>query len=266
MSNEISKSEGGALANVSPSWMNEDRGMGTKDLQKFTIPPRVVVIQPLAREPLNKYDPGTVLIMPGELVLGEYSKQDKCLKDPLVVVPLFFFAEYTLDNPREIWGNHGAVRDRSFEHDSELAIRSQNPKLRSFPCPELPSKMCSYTTRLHFIVRFMTDKISEPCLLTFKRAEMRSGMQLNSLIQSRKAPIFGCQFIFDVGYRSNDKGQWYGFEISNPPEAIGPWVQNKEVYEAFKAEHLRYAEAHAAKLLTPEYGAGDEEGASTPEF
>lgn len=246
MSNEI------ALQNQTPDWMIADKHDGTEEMSRFVVFPRLVIVQPTAKDPLDKYDAGTPVIMPNETVLSTFNKAEKCLDEPFIIVPIFFFAEYTLDNPREVWTAHGRVRERSFDHDSELARKCNDWNARSFPCPEMPAKECVHTTRLNFILWLHSPSgafQSTPCMFSFKRAETRSGMAFNSLIKARNAPIYGCQFYADVGHRSNDKGQWYGLDISNPPAEIGPWVANREMYESYKEEHIGLRAAHESKLI-----------------
>lgn len=250
--NALSNPSSNSLVNV-PDFMREDRQLGTEDMTKFIIPPRLVIVQPLSNAPLDKYAPGTPVIMPSEVAIGTFDKADMCLAEPMIGIPVFFFPEWTIDNPHKLKKQLGAIRDRTFDPESELALRAQNPKLREFPCPEDPNEKCKYVTRLHFIVYMLSAQIPEPVIITFKSAEMRSGMALNSLIKARKAPIFGCKFAFDIGFRSNDKGKWYGIDCSNPPENIGGWVDNSELYQTLKEEHLKFKAAHESKLIQPDF-------------
>jgi hypothetical protein len=66
---------------------------------------------------------------------------------------------------------------------------------------------------------------------------------------ARQAPIFGCSFAAVVGKRSNDRGIWYGFDITNPPLEFSPWVSDPELYQKFKAAHEAAKEAHDAELF-----------------
>lgn len=252
MSTEISKN-----VNQVPSFMQADNKIGTEDMSKFIVPPRMIIVQSTAKEPLDKYNPGTLIVMPNETVVGEFDKEERCLKEPLIVVPIFFFAAYTLDNPKELWPTKGRCSEYSFDHDSVTAQRAMNPKLREVMI-EGCTKPAVYTTRLNFILYLMREDINEAVMFTFKRAEMRKGMDFNSLIKARSAPIFGCQFAVDVSKRSNDKGEWYGLDISNPPADVGPWVANAELYEHFKEEHLKLKEAHEAKLIAPSHDDDEE--------
>jgi hypothetical protein len=246
MSNEISKPEN-ALA--IPDWMLEEEVIGTEEMAGYIQPARLLIVQPTSKEPLNNYDMGTALIMPTETVAGKFIKSEGALEKPIIIVPIFFYPEFTLDNPRSIWPIHGSVRERSLDPNSEIAIRSQDPKRREEPCPDSPDgKMMRYSARLNFIVAIMGE-VAQIALIQFKSAEYRHGMSFNSLIRARRRSPFGCQFALDVKQRKNDKGVWYGFSASNPPEEIGPWVQNKEIYEMFKKEHLDLAAAHAANKI-----------------
>lgn len=259
MSSELAKVEAGL-----PAFMREEK-LGVEGLAQFIMPPRIVVTQPLSKEPLDKYDPGTCLIMPNEQIITLFDKVDKCSTDPFIAVPVFFFVEYTLDNPRELHATKGAVRERTFDPQSEIAVRAQNPKLREVPCPDAPEKTMKYTTRLNYILKIMREDVSQAVLTTFKRGDMRAGMAFNSLIRARNASIFACQFMFNVGQRKNEQGTWYGLDASNPPEEFGPWVQNEELYNSLREEHLALAKAHAGKLIVPDYS-GEELATEDPEM
>ena len=246
MSNEISKKPVNEIAEV-PEWMLEDAAMGTEDMAGYIQPARLLIVQPTSKEPLNTYDVGTPLIMPNEVVAGKFSKQEGALEQPMIIVPVFFYPEFTLDNPRSIWSTKGSVRARSLDPNSEIAIKSQDPAQREAPCPDEPNKPMRYQTRLNFVVALLGEQFGgiQTALIQFKSAEYRHGMNFNALIRGRRRAIFGCQFALDVKQRKNEKGIWYGFSATNPPEEVGPWVQNQELYEMFKKEHLELAEAHA---------------------
>lgn len=264
MSTELTKPSNNALA-PAPEFL-QGPAQGTEGMSGFIIPPRMIVTQPLSNAPLDKYPKGTPIIMPSELVLGTFNEAEKCLDDLFYVVPLFFFVEYTLDNPRTMRAQLGAVRERTFDPESEVALRAQNFKLREIPCPENPKEVCKYTTRLNFVLQILDEAIPDPVLVTFKSGEMKTGMQFNSLIKARRASIFGCVFAFDVGYRENDKGKWYGFDPSNPPAEVGPWVTNKDLFEQFKHAHEEYKQAHERKLLLPSLDDDSDDGMSSPEM
>jgi len=246
MSNEITKPTN-ALA--VPEWMANDEVIGTEEMAGYVQPARLLIVQPTSKEPLNNYDMGTAIVMPTETVVGKYSKQEGALEKPIIIVPIFFYPEFTLDNPRSIWPIHGSVRERSLDPNSTLAIRAQDPKRREEPCPDSPDgKPMRYSARLNFIIAIMGE-VAQIAFIQFKSAEYRHGQAFNSLIRARRRSPFGCQFALDVKQRKNDKGTWYGFSASNPPEDVGPWVQSQELYEMFKKEHLDLAAAHAANKI-----------------
>lgn len=249
-----------------PDFMREDSRLGTEEMGRFIVPPRMVIVQPLSKAPFDSYEPGSVVVMPNEIVVGRYNKPEGCLDEPFLVVPVFFFAQYTLDNPKKLWDTLGRIRESSFDHDSEVAIKAQNYNLREIPCPEDKTQVCTYTTRLNFML--YVPKIQNVVMVTFKRAEMRTGMDFNSLIKMRNAPICGGQYIVDVSKRENDKGLWYGLNISNPPKEIGGWVKDPVLYETLKRTHEELKTAHASKLIRPsdEPVEGDGEPGENQEF
>lgn len=243
MSNEI------ANVHEKPEWMLDDGKAGTEDMQRYVRPPRLILIQPTAKSDIKQYGEGNGIVMPGEQVVCNYDMKEKCAKEPMIFVPIFYYVEYTLDNPRELHSTKGRIRERTFDHNSEIAQRANNYKLRSAPCPDLPEKDMLYTVRLNYLWYLLKPNFHEPVMVTFKRSAQNEGMNFNSLIRARNAPMYGCQFAADVQYNENAKGQWYSWKVTNPPEEVGPWVTNRELYAEFKSLYEKMAEAFESRLI-----------------
>lgn len=241
--------------NVLPEHMRGDAQMGAEHVSRYIIPPRLVLVQSTSKPPLNKHDAGTVLLMPSERVICEFSKIEQASKKPMMFVPIYYFSEYRVYNPEEIHLSHGKLRERTFDDNSETARRAiaRDPKLREVVCPEFPSRKCTFEHRMNYLWWILTgsdeEPVGAPCFVSFKRTELSSAFNLNTLIQARKAPIFGCVFATSIGPRQNNKGVWYGYDMSNPPLGASPWVTNTELYESLKKAHVDARTAHEAQTF-----------------
>lgn len=240
---------------AAPSWMSEDAGAGLESVNRFILPPRLVIAQPTSKAPLNDYAQGTALLLPSQRVVAAYDKSRQASL-PIVFAPVFFFTEYTLDNPMAIHSSHGRVRERTFDHNSDLARRakSMDAEVNTMPCPDMPSEKCRFTVRMNYFWQLFTltadeEPYGDLCFVSMKRTEQRPAMELNTMIRQRRAAIYGNLFVAEIHRRENNKGQWYGFDFFNPPELIGPWVNDQGIYNQLKAEHNRLAEAYAASMI-----------------
>jgi hypothetical protein len=233
-----------------PSFMMNDVGAGLEAVSKFILPPRLVICQPTSKAPLNDYDQGTALLLPEQRVVAAYKKELKG-SEPIVFAPVFFFCEYTLDNPIAIHGTHPRIKERTFDRNTELARRalSLDTEVNTCPCPDKPGEVCRYTVRMNYFWQlFTTNPEDEPfmdlCFVSMKRTEQRPAMELNTMIRQRRTAIYGNLFVAEVHRRENTKGSWYGFDFFNPPEVVGPWVNSEAVYKQLKTEHERLADLY----------------------
>lgn len=263
--NEISTS-----VNEVPAFMQDDRKMGTELLGKYIRPPILKVIQPLTKPPLiDLFDPGDLIIMPTNTLISSLEKDEegKRMKKGSKVpfVPIYFWPEWIVQNPLEIKEQHGSIRDRTFDPESTIAAKARNPKTRHEPCPEKPDRNISYLEVFNYAVIIMREDVpAEPAILRFKAGEHSAGTAFNSLLQARNAPPFGCVFDMQVGFRSNSKGQWFGIDCMNPES--GPWVESKELYDAFKEKHEDFKSFHEANAIVVEDDTEADAAPATSEF
>lgn len=251
-----------------PDFMREDGNMGTEQLAKFVQPPRLLVVQALSGAPLNKYESGTVLLLPEERVVLGYSKGQTASNGHFLFTPLFFFNEYVVANPRSIAKSHGSVRERTFDDNSDIARRamSRDKSVREFPCPEALDKMCKYMVRMNYLLWLYANEgeapYNAPCLLTLKSTGSTAARVLNSMIQARRTAVFGNIFAASTAARSNNEGAWHGFEFSNPPVGSPSFVEDKSTYDMFKQAHLDAKSAFEQQLFNTD-DIDDETEAST---
>lgn len=268
MSTEVSKpvSNTGSLV---PAYMQNTDVMGTEALNQYVRPPRLKVIQAMAREPFDQYDPGTVLVVPQMM---EFAKVDRATKKGEVwkFIPLFFYPEWVQTNPIELAGQAPFIRDRSLDPRSELAQKARNRETWFERHPEHPEMEIANRENMNFVVMPYNHSLAGTmCVLTFAKAGFREGSNLASMIKIRKAPIFGQVFEASSAQRKNNKGQWFGLDINIPaasPEGL-PWVTSEE-FEQFKELHLELVKTHKEGLLQVDYDDVAEEpaAATTGEF
>jgi hypothetical protein len=145
------------------------------------------------------------------------------------------------------------IEEQTFDVKSTLAIRARDPKRRQEPHPEYPGKFVRFVEHLNFVVLIAAEGFETlPVLMSFAKGEHRSGTNFMTLAQMRRAPLFAMKFVFNTAYRSNDMGQWYGIDVENPPEAVGPFV-SEEAYHINKSLHDQLKEAHDNRLIKVEH-------------
>lgn len=244
-----------------PDFMVEDSRAGTELLSNYIQPPRLKIIQPLTKPPLiDKFNPGDLVLLPNEELLIGLSSDDEGKKlkhsEKLRFVALFFFPKWITYNPMEIRQQHGAIRDQSFDPECSIAFKSKNKTTRNEVCPEMPDKKITHVEVLNYALSFEIEgRWTEPAILQIKSGEHGVGTAFNTLVRSRKAPIFGCVFEAQVNYRSNAKGQWFGLDMMNPQE--NPWVDNRQQYDAFKEAHETFDKFYKMNAIIMEE---DDEG------
>lgn len=237
-----------------PDFMRQ-HDMGVEDLSQFIIPPRVKLVQKQSGAPFEDlFSPGDVVVVPQMLKVA--GTQDKA-GEPFHFIPLFFYPEWALWNPLELRGQQPAIRQRTTDPRSPMVAKCRDSSLWLEPCPEMPDKNCRYVEHLNFIIMLLGDHQAAgiPIVMSFARAEHRSGSNFAALIKMRRAPLYGCHFEARAAYRSNNKGQWYGLDITNPAADSGvlPFVQDQATFETLKAHYEELKKAHAESKIRVDY-------------
>lgn len=249
-----------------PAFMQGD-DQGTENLGQFIIPPRLKVVQKQSGDAfLESFNQGDTILVPQMMTVAPVLLNDSGRPtkegETFNFTPLFFFPEWVTWNPLETRGSLAAIRERTTDPNDELVAKCRNNKLWFEQCPEQPELQVRNVEHLNFLVVLLDGELAgTPCILTFARAEHKSGSSFAALIKMRKAPIYGCVFQAKVGFRDNGKGQWYGLDIGNP-EGDSGWVEDQEMYERFKQLHLEFKEAHESQRIRPDYGDDTESEAS----
>lgn len=239
-----------------PDWMRGEADLGIEDLSQFIVPPRMKVVQKTSLPPFDElFAPGEVCVVPQMVRVAGMAEAK--VGQPFYFVPLLFFPEWCLCNPIELKGTLPFVRARTLDPSSPMVAKSRNPALWSEPCPDKPEYEMRYVEMLNFVVLLHGDHelAGVPVVMSFSKAEHRSGSNFAALIKMRRAPIYGCQFAGVVGWRQNQKGQWFGIDVVNPPADSGvtPFVIDRELYEKHKALHLELKAAHDESKIRVDY-------------
>jgi hypothetical protein len=263
-----------------PAHLQDNFGIeATKD---YISPLRIKTVQALSKKltdlgfeegdlvavPLN------IMLAPVEKVEGRGGKEKRGdAGKPFFFVPLLFWAEYCLWNPRETSGTLDMIRERTYDNESELARKAKDPKKRgSMICPEMPQKdgkplYCKYVEHLNFIILLQGmpehELNSVPLLLSFSSGEHNQGRQLCQLMKLRNAPICGCRYMGQSRLRERNDNAWFGIDVNNPmADTVKPFVDDPEEFAVYKAMHLELKEAHEQDRLRADYSDDSEEDAA----
>lgn len=253
MSTDLTKSN---LDNV-PAHIKEDKVQGVSDIKNFVRPPRMKIVQFIKGDAYDKFDPGTVLVVP----------QIQEIKMPFLFTPLFFFPEWCVWNPLEMKGQLPVIRERSLDPAGELANKSRDKSTRSWPCPENDDYKCVVSEHLTLIVMIHGDTPVQnvPVVLNFLRGEYGTGTSLLSMIQLRQQSIYSCVFEANVDKkkpRTNAKGKWFGFDFTNPTE-VSPWVDDNAVHLVYKGIHESLALSHSRNEIKVDHDDRENREAAT---
>lgn len=234
-------------------------------VNQYISPPRLKVVQKSTRSPIiDVYNVGDVIAMPMQQLVAAIILNDakRPTKDgtPFYFTPVLFYPEWLFWNPLETQGVLPAIRERSFDPTSELAIKSRSPETWSVKCPEMPEKdgkpiFCRYVEHLNFVVVIEPPNIIEgiPVVMSFARGEHKSGSSFCALLKMRHADIFGCRFEGVVHWRpGTGKGDWMGIDVVNPSDDK-PWVETPELYDAFGKLHSEMLDAWKKKILVVDH-------------
>lgn len=244
-----------------PDFMQGTEHLGTEDLGQFIVPPRLKVVQKQSGDAFSEFDPGDVIAVPQMILVSPIKKDDRGRGlpegEPFFFTPIFFFPEWCLWNPLETKGTLPAIRERTTDPKSPIAVKSKNQATWFEPCPESPEHECRYVEHLNFVVvlRGEHEMAGIPVVMSFSRSEHRYGSSFAALLKMRKAPIFGCQFQAQVGYRTNAKGQWHGIAVTNPAGETGitPFIQDEQTFRLYEGLHKEMKLAYEAGKVQVDY-------------
>lgn len=236
---------------------------GLQDALQYVRPPRVKIVQPLSRPAIKEqFNDGDAIVVPTMQLLAPVeidaqTKRPSGNGSPFLVVPIFFYPEFCVWNPLSLVnaGTLPTIRERSLDSRSPIAIRAKSQN-REDICPENPTEKIKYVEHLNFIIMPLDGEFfGTPLVVSFSKAEFKTGSSFCASLQMRRAPIYGCVFQFQVKKRNNQKGTWFGFDITNPAPPSSPWLgeNDGELFAWLKERHIEFREAHKNGLLQADY-------------
>lgn len=247
MSNEIQKID----PNLNlPAHLQNKEVKGMDVIKSVVRPPMLKIVMKQSRdELLDKFGKGALICMPAE---AEIAPNDV----PFHFTPIFMWKEFITWAPIEARGNVPAILERSLDEYSDIAAKAQDSNRRVEEVDyNGQSLKVRHVEHLNFMVVIHNHPLGgpdTPFVMSFARAEYRTGSNLASFIQMRKTSPFNCIFEASVckDPRSNDQGSWYGYDINNPsPDSgVSPWV-TEEQSAVFEKMHDEFAKLHRDKRL-----------------
>jgi hypothetical protein len=248
-----------------PDFMRAEKPDGLEMLKQYIRPARMKILQKSSSsELLQVFDVGQPIVTPvnvalAGMIMDKNGKKSTGVSEKFYIAPLFFFPEWLTINPIQMRGKLPFIRSRTTDPKSRIAAMSRNQDTRMEICPEEPQYSIRHVEVLNFIVVPITSPDNPlggtQMVMSFSKAEHKTGSLFASLIQMRKAHLYGCQFeVFTSGPdqgRKNDKGEWWGYNISNPSEGSGvaPFCQDKARYDALQNAYNDLKAAHAASRI-----------------
>lgn len=226
-----------------PTFMQGQGGESKEQLRQSIRLPRVKIVQPTSTEEnYGGAQIGSVVLTPLNNLLLEYSppaQGEACL----AFTPIFFYVEWLHTNP---YGVQPFIIEKSVDPKSRIARMAANFDTRRQADGTEYRETLNYVSLIHMEGLDMT-----PVLLTFAGAEWKAGNLFRNLICARPGEMFGHNYLAVLKRRANEKGKWFGFDISNPyPDSgVAPYVPDKETYDRNYTMFQELREAFNANLL-----------------
>lgn len=234
-----------------PAHLQNKEIKGLEVVKEVIRPPVLKIVQKQSRdEILDRFGKGTLITQPA---LAEVAPNDVAFH----FTPIFIWQEFQTWVKREqVQGDIPHVLESTTDSKSALAAKCQNRDLWFETVNREGINLdVRHIETLCFLVVLHNHPFGgpeTPMIMTFSKGEYRTGSNLSSLIQMRKASPFDCIFEAKVCKepRGNDAGTWYGLDITNPSEdsGVSPWC-TEEQGKAFEEMHDKFKEAHDRQLL-----------------
>jgi hypothetical protein len=272
MSTEVMKPKNEVVSSVPDYLQLDEQGDGLGDVSKFVTPPRMKIVQKQSGKPFSdQFAVGDVVLVPTLQLIAATQLNDKGKPKgegtPFAIVPIFFFPEWLLVNPIDLKGSVKMIADRSLDETSKIAQMARNPNLRQAPYIDAQTGQQMavggkplfqrYIESLSFVSMIVGDHElnGTVAVMSYSKGEHRSGSNFLQLIKQRKAKMFGCQFMIQTRLRpDNGKGDWYGYDASQPSVESGvkPFV-DADTYALTRDLHEKFKQAHADRVLVVDH-------------
>ncbi len=221
---------------------------------------RINLIQGMSsREMKTKFGEGSIVIPASEILLAKVGESFN-------FVPVMFFDEYISWNDRNDKSGP-KIHERSLDRASALAVKASDANRRSEDYGEVQSNGKRYVRKHTHHLNFLVVIYSGPfkgtlCVLSFSRSEFRKGMAFISAIKMRKiqaggytsqAPLWATNWTLTPGPRKNEKGEWWGYDISPASE---PFIEEADI-PSFQKMHTELLAEYKAQAIVVGHEAAD---------
>lgn len=254
MSNELQTQQGGSVA--LPEFMqNVDKSeWGVDNLAQYVSPPYIKIVQKQSKAPYNEHPVGTVMAVPQNIQLFGPMQE-------FHVIPIFTYTEFVLCNPY-VLSHLDFIRERSFDPQSNIALRARDFNNRTDICPEAPEaekekdkyKMC-YFEHINFVCLIEEHEVfrETPIVFTFRSGEFKTGKLFAGAIKLRQGPMYGMVFKCWSGIHKQGTEENFGLNFTNPDEDVSPWV-TQERFNFTHELHKEFAKTFEENRLQVNYG------------
>lgn len=240
---------------------------GTENLDQYFVPPRLKIKQAQSGDNYKDYQNGDVLLVPEMSLIAHAGEK-------FWITPIFQFTEFCKWAPYGLKGQMPVIAERTVDLNSPVAKRAKSRKEDDWyeVCEEAKPNLRGdrnyqyrYCEHINFFVVLRFNKsapdslanryINNPFLLSFHHSGFYEGKQFSTLIVNRRIPLFAGQYELQTVDKTNAKGNWKGFTISNPSFESGmtPCVENEQEFLAYQALYTRLQEQFRNNEIRVDY-------------
>jgi hypothetical protein len=281
---EIQKIQGAALARPSFIQVPESgTAPGTELLKDYVIVPRAKIVQKQSSAILqSQFKPGDLIISPINLGIARINVvpgQVASAGPPTLFVPLFFFPDWKTWNPIGLQ-NEPAIAYSTNDPTDPIVAKSRSKDLRmeqmlgsdNKPMLDAMKKpmMRRHVEHLNFICMPVDHELTEPFVMSFSRSGHFDGAKFSGLIRQRRAALYACVFSMRTTIRSKNGNDWYGLEVSNPPQegegARSQWIEDEKEFRAYEELYQGFKKKHGTHGLKADMTDAEDERPGVEDF
>lgn len=234
------------VVHVGPSWLATvpETDDSLDAVKQYRTVPVLRVVQGLSKQTLiDEFGIGGVVVMPGQVGVAEKEQ-------PFLFAPVFLFTEFCQLSDIDDKEAPMSVA-RSFDENSELAIKARNADTRTEPYAGGKYKY-RFVEFMNFIGNIYGDHpaAGTACTLSFSKGEYFVGTNFCSAIALRRVggrnvPLWGQVWQFRSALRERGTRKWWGLDFSNPPV---PYITDDEAPRR-RADYEEFRELYKQKLI-----------------
>ena len=228
MNDIVKKQEAGALAS---NMLEADADKGSQNMTQHDLAlPFLKVLGQLSPE-VNKRDGKYVEGAEPGMILNSVTNEVFDGTKGVQVLPVFYERKYVE------WADRGDSKGAPVAiHNAESDIVSTTTRDKSFK-DRLPNGNYLENTANHFVI--VLGKSPQSALISMKATQLKISRKWNSMMMGIKLqgknglftpPTYSHIYNLKTVQMSNDKGTWFGWDVSK----VGP-IEDKSIYESAKS-------------------------------